>query len=128
MIIRLRSCSKVCKMVHNLCVDKLFVTPKSEAKWAVVFNDMDLNWCEIYSIPLLSSHLTKLRYFQYKILHKIIGTNDFYLRLDMLTQIFVHFVTEHPKTSNICSGRVELLLNFGMRSKLLFSRKESHSL
>ena len=70
------SSKKVCKLVHKICVDKLFKTPKAEAKWAVFFDDMNLNWNDIYRIPLSSSLSTKLRYFQFKILHRIIGINE----------------------------------------------------
>ena len=83
-------CNKVCKMVHGLCVDKLFTTPKAEVKWTTLFNDMNLNWNEIYSIPMLSSHLTKLRYFQFKILHRILGTKDYLFKIGYIN-------------SNLCS-------------------------
>ena len=81
MLNQLISCNKVCKMVHGLCVDKLFTTPKAEVRWATLFSDMNLNWNEIYRIPMLSSHLTKLRYFQFRILHRIIGTNDYLFKI-----------------------------------------------
>jgi len=37
MLIQIASCTKVCKMIHHTCVDKLFKTPKAEAKWAIFF-------------------------------------------------------------------------------------------
>ena len=37
---------------------------------------MNLDWGEIYQIPMFSSRLTKLRYFQFKILHRYIGVNE----------------------------------------------------
>ena len=67
---------KVCKLIHRICVDKLFKTPKCEEKWADFFEDMNLDWGEIYQIPMFSSRLTKLRYFQFKILHRYIGVNE----------------------------------------------------
>jgi len=70
------SSNKVCKLINKICVDRLFKTPKSELKWAVLFNDIDLNWNEIYGVAISSSRSTKLRYFQYQILHRYIGTNE----------------------------------------------------
>ena len=67
---------KVCKTVHKICVEKIFKTPKCEEKWAIFFSDMNLNWSEIYKIPKSSSRSTKLQYFQFKILHRYIGTSE----------------------------------------------------
>ena len=64
---------KVCKLIHRICVYKLFKTPKCEDKWADFFEDMNLDWGEIYQIPMFSSRLIKLRYFRFKILHSYIG-------------------------------------------------------
>ena len=37
---------------------------------------MNLDWGDIYQIPMFSSRLTKIRYFQFKILHRRIGVNE----------------------------------------------------
>ena len=53
-----------------------------------------MNWSEFYSIPMLSSHLTKLRYFQFKILHRIIGTNDFLFKIGFVVSNLCTFCNE----------------------------------
>ena len=45
------SSRKVGKLIHYICVDKLFKTPKCEDKWADFFYDLNLDWGEIYQIP-----------------------------------------------------------------------------
>ena len=44
-------------------------------KWAMYFDEWDLNWKDIFSSPFLSCMSTKLRYFQFKILHRYLAVN-----------------------------------------------------
>ena len=76
LLAKIMTTDKVCKMIGNICVGKFFKSPVSEDKWSLLFNDIDLNWPEIYKIPLSSSRSTQLRYFQFKIIHRYIGTNQ----------------------------------------------------
>ena len=75
-LIQICSSRKICKLIHRICVDKLFKTPKCVDKWADFFEDMNLDWVAIYQIPMLSSRFTKLHYFQFKVLHRYIGVNE----------------------------------------------------
>ena len=63
-LVRSAPVEKFAKLIHRICFDKLFKAPKCEDKWADFFEDMNLDWGEIYQIPTFSSRLTKLRYFQ----------------------------------------------------------------
>ena len=75
LILKLLKTKKVCKLVHGLLVQKLFKTPVCEMKWAMYFDEWDLNWKDIFSSPFLSCMSTKLRYFQFKILHRYLAVN-----------------------------------------------------
>ena len=52
------------------------IIPKSQLKWNVVFEYTRLNLNVMYSIPRVFCHDTKLHWFQCRILHRIITTND----------------------------------------------------
>ena len=56
------------------------IIPKSQIKWNVVFGNETLDWCQIYKIPAKSCINTKLHWFQYRILHRILATNDLLLK------------------------------------------------
>ena len=74
-LVNIKKTKKVCKLIHELCVQKIFKIPNSEVKWIEHFNDVNLNWGLIYSIPFQTSLSTKLRYFQFKILHRYLSVN-----------------------------------------------------
>jgi len=72
---KIKMTKKVCKLVHDNCIQKLFKVPNAEIKWALFFDDLDLDWPQIYTISFQSSLSTRLRYFQYKLLHRYLGVN-----------------------------------------------------
>ena len=49
------------------------VSPKSQTKWNQIFLNTDLNWKTIYTIPKVCCKNTKLHWFQYRILHRILA-------------------------------------------------------
>ena len=75
LLANIKKTKKVCKLIHELCIQKIFKNPVSEIKWMDHFNDINLNWGIIYSISFQASLSTKLRYFQYKILHRYLSVN-----------------------------------------------------
>jgi len=75
LLLKLGMTKKVCKLVHEICVQKIFKSPTSEVKWSLFFDEIDFNWKEIYCIALHSTLSIKLRYFQFKILHRYIAVN-----------------------------------------------------
>ena len=95
-------------MVHEICVLKIFKSPSSELKWALLFNVWDVNWREIYLIPFKSSLSTKLRYFQFKILHRYLAVNKLLFQMgikdsdlctfcDNITEDIPHLFWECPE-------------------------------
>ena len=50
---------------------------KHEYKWTNVFEENNLNWKDIYTIPIKTTIDTKLRDFQYKFITRILPTNTF---------------------------------------------------
>ncbi len=102
---------KLNRLFHIKCRNVLLVSNSKENYFEEILSKWSLG------------QYADIIYYLLRFCMKLLVLMIIHLSLDMLTQIFVHYVTEHPKTSNICSGRVELLLNFGTILKLLFSRK-----
>lgn len=63
---------------------------KSEEKWNYIFESLQLDWNKIYRIPATCCNNTKLHWFQYRLLHRILATNDLLEKMKI-------------KTDNLCS-------------------------
>ena len=50
------------------------VIPKSQIKWNQVFQNMDMNWKSVYTVTKICCRNTKLYWFQYRLLHRIVAT------------------------------------------------------
>ena len=72
---------KVCKYIHQISVDKVFKTPSCEDKWVTIIDGFSFNWKQIYMVPIRSCLSTDLRYFQYKLLHRLLGVNKYLLTI-----------------------------------------------
>ena len=68
------------KDMYNIFNNKEVVI-KSKEKWNQVFENINLNWKIIYSLPAKCCSNTKLHWFQYRITHRILATNDFLLKI-----------------------------------------------
>ena len=66
---------KGCKDMYRVFNTKS-ITSKRQQKWNNIFENVNLNWKIIYKLPATSCNNTKLHWFQYRILHRIIATND----------------------------------------------------
>ena len=60
-------------MYHNLNSNSIKL--KCEEKYTEALN-LILNWKEIYRLPFITTKISKLQWFQYRILHRILGTNN----------------------------------------------------
>ena len=76
---RTQSCNlkeKEQKQSETYCVKILLgLLPKAVAKWNNTF--LDLGWPAIYSSLKHSTSDTRLKWFQYRILHRVLTTNDY---------------------------------------------------
>ncbi len=100
--LKLEETKKVCKLVHEICIHKLFKSPVSEIKWALQFEDWDLNWKDIYSIPFQSSLSIKLRYFQFKILHRYIAVNKLLAQIGIVNSDSCTFCKKETEDIQHC--------------------------
>ena len=70
------------------------VLPKSQTKWNGVFQNIDLNWKNIYTVPKVCCKNTKLYWFQYRILHRILATNDLLNKMNIKQNNLCTFCNE----------------------------------
>ena len=57
-------------------LNKKEIIPNSQIKWNRIFEIAHLNWHQIYSIPPKCCNYTKSHWFKFRILHRILATND----------------------------------------------------
>ena len=80
----LLSHKKFCKKACQRLIKKKASTPlKSQGKWLAedLIGNETVNWESTYSLPFWCSKETKLREFQFKLLHRRITTNDFLYKI-----------------------------------------------
>ena len=69
------------KGIYKEIRDREIVQPTAQKKYVEFFENDDLNWKEIYSLPYQVAFDTKSREFQYKLLHRYLAANDFLNRI-----------------------------------------------
>lgn len=71
---------------------------KSEIKWNNTFEYTSLNWKLIYNVPTKCCSNTKLHWFQYRILHRILATNDLLVKMKIIQNNLCSFCRALPET------------------------------
>ena len=74
--------------------DGEIVQPTPRKKYVEFFENDDLNWKEIYSLPYQVALDSKSREFQYKLLHIYLATNDFLNKIGISS----------PPRCSLCDG------------------------
>ena len=71
----LQSERKGTKAIRNILLQNIRLLPKAVAKWNNTF--LGLDWPAIYSSLKNSTSDTRFKWFQYRILHRVLTTNDY---------------------------------------------------
>ena len=78
------------------------IVPTSQPKWEQVFGNTHLDWKLIYSIPAKCCHNTKMHWFQIRIVHRIIATNDLLLKMKLRQNNLCSFCNlDHEKIEHL---------------------------
>ena len=75
--------TKICRYIHKLSVKQIFNPPKSIDKWNSLFNTTNLDWAKICLVPIKACLSTRIRYFQFKLIHRILGVNKYLKTLNI---------------------------------------------
>ena len=66
------------RALYDIFLNNITSIPKSENKWELLLNlGYDLNWKKIYQNIFNFTNDTKLIWFQYRIIHRILATNKY---------------------------------------------------
>ena len=87
--------NKGCRDMYKILNEKEIV-PKSQIKWNGIFETEKLDWCQIYKISAKSCGNTKLHWFQYRLLHRILATNDLLLKCGIIQDSLCTFCKRVP--------------------------------
>ena len=75
------SVTKTNRMVYQKCVSSKQTSPsKTQNKWLTdcqITCSNSINWKVVYKLPFSSTKISKLIFFQFKLLHRRLATNDF---------------------------------------------------
>ena len=89
---------KVCKFIQKQLVDKIFKSPISQKRWSEKLNEISFDWKDAYLSPLKSSLSTRLRYFQYRLLHRILGVNEYTCKIGLIDSNLCSFCSLSVET------------------------------
>ena len=114
------SVKKGSKVYHYILSAKNDII-KAESKWEELFHK-NINWTNIYSKPFKSTQDTKLRWLQCRILHRILTTNIFLLKINksesnrctfckVFPETILHLFWECIPVKNFWNSFVQLMLD-----------------
>lgn len=99
------------KQIYRLFLEKKQTTPTAKVKLAAKYSNIDIDRKSVYSLPFRTTLESKLREFQFKILNRIVFTNE---------KLFRFGLAESPSCA-FCQTEVESV------EHLLFSCRVSSS-
>ena len=76
----------------------LYTKPKSELKWEIDLNLQNFNWRLPNNILFKIANDIKLRWFQYRIIHRILSTNTYLYKIGIANNSNCTFCTEENET------------------------------
>jgi len=89
---------KVCKAVQQMCIKKIFIPPVVEGKRSMLLNNADLNWVEIFTMPLKTTLSIKLRYFQFQFVYRFLPVNKYLNDINIIDSNLCTFCNNEPET------------------------------
>ena len=95
----LLSSEKICKRVYNILIQKLYRRPGCEERWEVKINAVftDVWWRKAYALSCNFTVDTKLKWFQIRLVHRIISTNSFLCKMCVNNSDLCTFCKSHSE-------------------------------
>ena len=92
-------------------------TPTAMKKYDETYNaeNFQLDWEKIYSLSFQTTLDTKLREFQYKVLHRVCYTNKMLLKFRIVDSPLCYFCNEEIETLVTFSSTEKGFVSFGMK-------------
>ena len=89
---------KTCKFFYNLLLQRTNFNIKAQQKWQNIFSNEQLSWKNIYLMSLKCTIDTKLRNLQYKFLMRIIPTNSFLFKCNIVSSSLCDLCNREQET------------------------------
>ena len=86
------------KQIYDSFLRKKQTPPTAQQKLTDKYSETSINWEKVYSLPFRTTLDSKLREFQYKILHNIVFTNDKLFRFGLSQSPNCTFCNEEPES------------------------------
>ena len=71
---------------------------KAHEKWEILIGEQNMNWNKIHEIPFKCTIDTKLRYFQYKFIMRIVFTNTLLMKCRKVSSNLCDFCNRNIET------------------------------
>lgn len=91
------SYNKGCRIAYDLLISNN-ILPKSQNKWETTLNIAQPNWNSIYRNPFISCKDSNLHWLQFRINHRILGTNHLLFKMDIVNDCRCSFCEENNET------------------------------
>ena len=72
------------RVIYQQIISTVYTVPTSCSKWNLSFPDIAESWNIIFRIPFTSVRESKIQYFQYRFLHRALGTNSLCHRMNLI--------------------------------------------
>ena len=89
------------KAIYQLTKERVTLLPSALSKWNQIFSDRILIWKYLYIIPYQCTLDTKLREFQFKILHRILTTNYSLYKMSLIPSPVCSFCDNNVESRHL---------------------------
>ena len=100
-----------CRDMYQV-LNKKEIIANSQIKWNRIFEIPHLNWHQIYSIPAKCCNNTKIHWFQFRILHRILATNDLLFKCNIKQDNLCSFCKKFPEKIEHLFWQCNIVMEF----------------
>jgi hypothetical protein len=113
----LNKTKKGCRIIYDSMLLHSISVPVSQRKWSLEFNFNEQDWKNIYKLPFVCTKDPKLQWLQYRINHRIIGTNHLLSKMSLRDNSNCSFCAMNPETITHLFWECEFSQNFLQNAK-----------
>ena len=99
------------KVVYSTLVKRIAQRPICITKWEKILS-CNLDWGKIFLLPFKAVHNSKIRYFQFRFLHRILGINSFLYKIGYVTSPLCSFCNTTEETLSHLFYECPIVYNF----------------
>ena len=112
--------SSLSQFVYNTCLKTIVTEPTALKKWSAELDNFNnYNWRNIWRMPWVSVRETKLSYFQFRFLHRILPTNRLLTLMGKVNSNMCSFCDKEVETLNhlfwACSYTSKFILDVELK-------------